>query len=219
MKKLLVSALCLTAFVALADEETPAEAPAAEAAPVAPAKVEKPKTPSVSLSLKAYPLISKQPNDKSNTSNRGLFSTQTKTQTMQMKWDCTVRIRERVPENLELEVYYIGQNGENKWVQIGETKKDALTLNDKGVWTGELLSPETKWTERKKNKNMRFNNNSSDDLPEKEGERIKGCIVRVLGEGKIWKTFTSDPRWAKVAKKDTFTIDELNPNKSRIGSK
>lgn len=218
MKNILVPALCLSALVTFADEPA-AEAPTTDA-PAAPAKVEKIKTPSVSLSLKAFPLISKSSDsNKIRTQNSfSPFNSQTKTQTLQMKWNCSVRVRERVPEGFKLEVFYIGQDAMNKWVQIGETSVLPLTLDDKGVWNGELLSPETQWTERKKNKNARFNN-SSNDLPEKEGERIKGCIVRAIGEDKIWKTFTSDPRWAKAAKKADFVIGDLNPDKSRIGSK
>lgn len=204
--------LALFFTVAFADDETPA--PAAATAPAKPEKPVKVKKPSVTINVNQYPLLAKKPSaSKHGVTSYSLYHTTTST-TYQMKWDCSVRVRERVPEGLTLEVYYIGQDPANKWVQIGETKTQALTLNDKGIWTGELLSPETHWTETK-----HYGNNNGDKTPEKQGERIKGCIVRVLGEGKIWKTFTSDPRWAKVAKKDTFTIDELNPNKSRIGSK
>lgn len=210
VKSLLTLSLSvLSAFAFAEDDTAPSSAPAAEASPAKPAKPEKIKKPSVTLKLSQYPLISKKDDSNShNNNNRSWNQSRSKTSSFQMKWDCSVRVRERVPEGLTLEVYYIGQNAENKWVQIGETKTQALTLNDKGTWTGELLSPETTWIENSPQRNRNSNNNN-DNTPEKQGERIKGCIVRVVGEGVVWKSYASDTRWSKAAKKSTFSVQDI----------
>lgn len=208
---LALSLSAITAFAFAEDSEEPSAAPVTESAPAKPAKPEKVKKPSVTLKLSQYPLISKSDdsNKHNNNMNRGMFQSRSKTSTYQMKWDCSVRVRERVPEGLKLEVYYIGQNAENKWVQIGETKTVNLSLDDKGTWSGELLSPETTWIETKQQRNRNFNNNGGQETPEKQGERIKGCVARVVGEGVVWKSYASDSRWAKAAKKDSFSVQDI----------
>lgn len=212
IKSLLSLSLSVLTTIAFAeDDDSPTPAPAAETVPAKPAKPVKIKKPSVTLKLSQYPLISKSDDsNKRNNMNHGFNHSSSKTSSYQMKWDCSVRVRERVPEGLKLEVYYIGQDFENKWVQIGETKIIDLALNDKGTWEGELLSPETKWTETKQQRNRNFNNNDNNErTPEKQGERIKGCVARVVGEGVVWKSYASDSRWAKAAKKDTFSIQDV----------
>lgn len=187
----------------------------------APQEAEKPAVkvlkPSYSISMKQYPLISKKEgNDNARNLNGFNSLSGSKTTTYQMKWYAAVRVRGNAPDDLVLSVYYIAQNAENAWVQVGDTVEHKITLDDKGTWKQELLSPVTTWKEHKKQKNVRFQTNN-DTTPEKQGERIKGCIAQLKAGGEIVKSFSSDPRWKKAAESENFSIEEINQRKGKIG--
>lgn len=209
MKKTpLILLSALLAVPAFADE------PAADSAAAPAAKYEK---PTYSISMKQYPLISKKDDSSKNNGGR-MWGPQTKTTTYQMKWGASVRVRGTRPDEIEAKVFYIGQNADNEWIQIGEVQKETVSLDDKGVWNNDLLSPTTTWKETKKQKN-RGMARQNDNTPEKEGERIKGCIVQLFADGKLVKSFASDPRWKRIAEKEGFSIDELDPRKAKDSAK
>lgn len=203
MKKSILILSALLSAVVFADEETETPAP----------KYEK---PSYAITMKQFPLITKKDGGtKVSTGGLGGFSSRGKTMSQQMKWTSSVRVRGTRPEKLEMEVYYIGQNANNEWVQIGSTQTETVALDDKGVWSTELLSPTTTWTESKKQKNRDLSSQS--EIPEKQGERIKGCVVRLMADGNLVKSYSSDPRWKKVSEKESFDVQVLNQRKSKIG--
>lgn len=215
MKKPLFALFAALGLVAFAEDtetsETPAETPAEAPAP----KYEK---PSYSIALKQYPLLASR-NDTDNDSQRSRSSS--KTTSYQMKWDASVRVRGTRPEKLELKVFYIAQNAENKLIQVGGTAEHQVELDDKGVWTKELLSPTTTWIETKKQKSRsgfeRRENTSN--TPEKQGERMKGCVAQLLADGEIVKSFATDPRWRKAAAKADFSASDLDPRNGKSGSR
>lgn len=208
MKKPLFALLAALGLVAFADEPETTDKPAEAPAP----KYEK---PSYSIAMKPYPLISKKEDGEKN--NRGgIFAARSKTTSYQMKWDASVRVRGTRPEKLAFKVFYIAQNAENKLTQIGETAEHAVELDNKGVWTKELLSPTTTWTETKKSKN-RNPNQPAENTPEKQGERIKGCVAQLIADGKIVKSYASDPRWKKAAEKEDFSAGDLDQRSGKIG--
>lgn len=211
MKKTLFAVLTVVGCFVFADEQEKTNALQETEKPTV-----KTVKPSYSIAMKQYPLISKKEGGVNTRNINGFMSTSTKTTTYQMKWDASVRVRGTCPEDLELLVYYIAQDAENSWVQVGETVKHKISPDDKGTWKTELLSPTTTWIERKKEKNIRFQTNN-DTTPEKQGERIKGCVAQLKAEGKIVKSFSSDPRWKKSAEVDNFNVDELNLRKGKIG--
>lgn len=207
--------ILLSAFLAipaLADE------PAADAPATPPAAAGKYEKPSYSISLKQFPLIAKKDNSANGAvaGGRAIRALQSKKTSYQMKWASSVRVRGTRPDQLEMEVYYIGQNADNEWIQIGETQKETVTLDNKGVWNMELLSPVTEWTETKQQK-PRGNTAQTADTPEKQGERIKGCIIHLLADGKLVKSHATDPRWKKASEKETFDIADIDQRKSKIG--
>lgn len=214
MKKPIFALFAALSLVAFADETGTDGTPTATPAEAPTPKYEK---PSYSIALKQYPLISKK--EDSDKNNRGgIFATRSKTTTYQMKWDASVRVRGTRPEKLELKVFYIAQNAENKWTQVGGTAEHKVELNDKGVWTMELMSPTTTWTDTKKQKN-RNPNHQGENTPERQGERIKGCVAQLIADGKIVKSYSSDPRWKKVAEKEDFNASDLDQHKGKIGAR
>lgn len=122
-----------------------------------------------------------------------------------MKWLAEVRYcGKNLPEKSELRVYYIGYRDASMKPVILKTEKHAITLSETGTCTQDLISPTTRVTKsrsRSSNGSRGFTKSTSTT----RGERIAGCIVQLLADGKVVRVWTSNSTWAKLAWEDPLT--------------
>jgi len=143
----------------------------------------------------------------------------TKTITRNLKWRVETRIRENRPEKLELRAFYLGISDKNKTVQLG-TEKKPLELDKNGRASVELTSPTTRLTRSRTTSGSSSSSGNAGFRSTKSttsGNRVTGCVLQLFADGALVKSWASDSRWANEAKKDPFSIENLNRNSGRIG--
>lgn len=146
-------------------------------------------------------------------------NTGSKTITRSLKWGVETRFREDRPEKLELKAFYLGNNDKNKLIQLG-TETKTLTLDKNGRASIELTSPTTRLTKSRTTTTSRHSGGSNGFRSTKtttRGERVTGCVLQLYADGKLVKSWSSDSRWANEAKKEAFSIENLNKNSGKIG--
>lgn len=143
--------------------------------------------------------------------NGGSGSTSSnKTVVRNMMWLAEVRYRgDDVPEKLELEVFYIGYRNNDMKPQILEDEKLAVKLDDKGKLSQELESPTTRLT-RTRTVSSHGGGGFRSVRSRTSGERMAGCVVRLLGDGKLLRAVATDSRWQKASEAEKFSQEELD---------
>ena len=143
-----------------------------------------------------------------------LSSSSSRTLKQTMKWLAEIRYRgKNLPEKSELRVHYIGYRDESMKPTILKSEKHALTLSETGTCSQELVSPTTrvrKSRSRSSGGSRGFTKSSSTV----RGERIAGCVVQLVADGKVVRVWTSNSTWAKLAWEDPFT-DAVLTRKSK----
>lgn len=182
------------------------------------------KPPELSLSVTPLPGDSRVSNSNSgffNSSNSFGSNSGTKTITRNLKWRVETRVRENRPGKLELRAYYLGVSDKNTTVQLG-TEKKALELDKNGRASVELTSPTTRLTRSRTSSGSSRTSGNSGFRSTKStttGNRVTGCVLQLFADGTLVKSWASDSRWTNEAKKDPFSIENLNKNSGRIGLK
>lgn len=122
-----------------------------------------------------------------------------------MKWLAEVRYRgKNLPEKSELRVYYIGYRDASMKPVILKTEKHALKLSETGTCTQDLVSPTTRIT-KSRSRSSGGSRGFTKSTSTTRGERIAGCVVQLLADGKIVRVWTSNSTWAKLAWEDPLT--------------
>ena len=131
-----------------------------------------------------------------------------------LRWLAEIRYRgKNLPEKSELRVHYIGYRDESMKPTILKSEKHALTLSESGTCSQDLVSPTTRITKsrsRSSGGSRGFTKSSSTV----RGERIAGCVVQLVADGKVVRVWTSNSTWAKLAWEDPFT-DAVLTRKSK----
>lgn len=127
-----------------------------------------------------------------------------------MKWLAEVRYRgKNLPEKSELRVHYIGYRDSSMKPVILKSEKHALTLSETGTCSQELVSPTTRVT-KSRSRSSGGSRGFTKSMSTTRGERIAGCIVQLVADGKVVRVWTSNSSWAKVAWEDPLTEAALS---------
>ncbi len=128
-----------------------------------------------------------------------------KTLKQSMKWLAEVRYRgKRPPEKSELRVYYVGYRDSSMKPVILKSEKHDLTLSETGTCSQELVSPTTRVT-KSRSHSTSGSRGFTKSTSSTRGERIAGCIVQLVADGKVVRVWTSNSTWAKLAWEDPVT--------------
>lgn len=117
------------------------------------------------------------------------------------------------PSKLTLVVYYIGTH--NSAPIILKQDQIDVALDDNGNFKRDLVSPQldlTKTAVRKRvgnGRNRRRRGKASNLKTESSGERVTGCIVQLLDNGTLVRSFASNPSWAKAARLSPLPEEEV----------
>lgn len=150
-------------------------------------------------------------------------NTVTTTKSHNLKWSAEVRIRENRPDKVEMEVYYLGYNAQGKIVQVGNAERSTLSLDNNGKAIVDLVSPTgtmvknrtASWRAHYSGSSKTYNG-TSHMKTSTSGVMVKGCVVRIFGDGELIKSWSSDSRWKNEAAKADFKVDSLNKD-GKIG--
>ena len=145
-----------------------------------------------------------------NSFNSG--SSSTKTIKRNMRWRADVRVMGKGrPKEAELRVFYIAYQGEDGMKPyIIKKEKKALKLAEEGKDSVELTSPTTRLTKsRTRSSSGSSHSGFRSTKTTTRGERIGGCVMQLVVEGKVNRVWVSNPAWEKVAWEDPFTEETL----------
>lgn len=184
MKRLIAVALSVFACVAaVAEGDAPAAAPQYSCS----LKVETPKQ-----------VNKKTDSGKDNKNNNG---SSTKTIARKMEYPVKVSFSGKdIPTSgIVLRACFIG-NSDGEAKVLGETTTDVKL--EKNVFKATLSSPEAVITETMKRQGRRIVSDSS-------GDRHTGCIIQLLVDGKVKKSYASKPGWKKLAQADTLDTEAV----------
>lgn len=155
-------------------------------------------------------------------SNSLTSGTGTKTIERSLKWHVEMRFREQKPEKLELKAYHIGFDNGGKRMTILAAETKPIELDKNGRADLELNSPKVRLTKTRTRTttggSSRTGNGGFTSIKTSmSGKRVTGCVVQLIGDGKLVKSWSSDSRWTIAADKVPFTIDELKKKSGKIG--
>ncbi len=142
---------------------------------------------------------------------QGRTRSRTKTKTMRksLTWPVRVSVRGKtIPKKIKLECTFMGVRNGNGTV-IGSRSVDVV-LDDKGHFNTEVTSPTTTLVKTKttKTKGRRWNRSTSTSS-KTEGERITGCIIQLVVNGKVERSFASDSRWSRYAREYPLDVSQV----------
>lgn len=140
-----------------------------------------------------------------------------KTIKRQLRWLAELRFREKRPEQTKLKVYYIGYGDGGKKIKLLKDETHAVELDKNGCAKVELESPMTTLNKTRSQTTSRGNGGFVSTKSSIRGERVAGCVVQVFADGELVENYSSDSRWAAVAKKVPFSVKELEEKAGRIG--
>lgn len=145
---------------------------------------------------------------------RSRTSVRTKTTSRSLSWPVTVSFSGKslpAAGSVKLECHFIGTT-DGKAEFLG---KDTIPvdLDEKGVFKTEVTSPTEKLVRKKittttGGRRRRRGGNTS-VKSETTGSRVTGCIMQLTVNGKVEKSFASNPRWSSAAKKSPLPEDEI----------
>ena len=151
-------------------------------------------------------------------------STKSKTVTSIVTWPVKVSIRgEKLPGEgaIKLRCYFIGVT-DGKPNLISE-KSVPVALDEKNNFETDITSPPVKLVHtttttttggnngrgRRGRGRGRSGNTSKSLKTSTSGTRVTGCIIQLLVNGKVEKSYASNSGWSKFAKADFLAIDEV----------
>lgn len=136
---------------------------------------------------------------------KGGGSSETKTTRQKFTWPVTVSFtgKDFPQSGVSLKCYCIGtENGEGSMLQ---TKDVPVKLDEKGKFKYDFASPEVVMTKTRSRKG----NNGGGGGSSSSGTRVSGCIVQLIIDNKVERTFETKPAWKKFAKANPIPEEEL----------
>lgn len=162
---------------------------------------------------------------KSSKSGSKNKSSKSKTVTSVVSWPVTVSLRGKnlpAADAVKLKCYFIGVT-DGKPTMLQESSVD-VSLDEKGNFKTEVTSPETKLVHtttttttggnngrgRSGGRGRGRNGNTSKSLKTStSGTRVTGCIIQLIVNGKVEKSYASNSGWSKFAKVDPIQQEEV----------
>ena len=147
-------------------------------------------------------------------------SVTTKVSKRSVSWPVTVSIHgASVPpsDKIKLKCYFIGTT-DGRPELLGE-KTLPVTLDEKGRFKADVESPAEKLVHKtiKTSRVMNVRSGAhivrrsvpSGTKSETSGSRVTGCIIQLVVNGKVEKSYASNPGWTKFAKTDPVPIQDV----------
>jgi len=155
-------------------------------------------------SLKVANPIRDSKSSKPKVSGNGAAS-QTKTVRTKITWPITVSFsgKDFPQEGVVLKCFCIGTaEGEGSMLS---TQDVPVKLDEKGKFKHDFVSPEAVMTKSK----QRRSGNGGKDSGGDSGTRITGCIVQLVIDGKVERSFETKPVWKKLARTEPLPQEEV----------
>ena len=138
-----------------------------------------------------------------------------KTVTSIVSWPVSVSLRGKnlpAADAVKLKCYFIGLTDGSPTV-LQESSVD-VSLDEKGNFKTDVSSPEAKLvhttvTTGNNGRGGRGRNSSTTTKTVTSGTRVTGCIIQLLVNGKVEKSYASNPGWSKLAKVDPLQQEEV----------
>jgi len=113
---------------------------------------------------------------------------------------------------VKLKCYFIGLT-DGSPTMLQESSVD-VSLDEKGNFKTEVSSPEAKLvhttiTTGNNGRRGRGRNSSTSTKTTTSGTRVTGCIIQLVVNGKVAKSYASNPGWSKLAKVDPIQQEEV----------
>jgi len=122
-----------------------------------------------------------------------------------MKWPVKVSFSgKEIPTKIELRSCFIGTR-DGKPAIIGESKTD-VKLDNTNAFKTTIASPSVQLTEITKQSGGRRNRKTT---KETSGDRIMGCVVQLVVDDKVVRSYASRPIWEKLAKSDVLDTEGI----------
>ena len=150
-------------------------------------------------------------------------SSKSKTVTSIVSWPVTVSLRGKhlpAADAVKLKCYFIGVT-DGKPTMLQESSVD-VALDEKGNFKTDVSSPEAKLVHtttttttggnghgRSGRGRGRSGGTSKSLKTSTSGTRVTGCIIQLLVNGKVEKSYASNPGWSKLAKVDPLQQEEV----------
>lgn len=150
-------------------------------------------------------------------------SSKSKTVTSIVSWPVTVSLRGKhlpAADAVKLKCYFIGVT-DGKPTMLQESSVD-VALDEKGNFKTDVSSPEAKLVHtttttttggnghgRSGRGRGRSGGTSKSLKTSTSGTRVTGCIIQLLVNGKVEKSYASNPGWSKFAKVDPIQQEEV----------
>ena len=137
---------------------------------------------------------------------------ESKTVTSVVSWPVSVSLHGKslpAADAVKLKCYFIGLTDGSPTV-LRESSVD-VSLDEKGNFKTEISSPVAKLVHktimtynrgRRRGRNRNLKTTTS-------GTRVTGCIIQLLVNGKVAKSYASNPGWSKLAKVDPLQQEEV----------
>ena len=147
--------------------------------------------------------------------SRGKVS-KSKTVTSIVTWPVSVSLRGKdlpAEDAVKLKCYFIGLT-DGSPTMLQESSVD-VSLDEKGNFKTEVSSPEAKLvhttitTGGNRGRGGRNRNSSATTKTVTSGTRVTGCIIQLVVNGKVEKSYASNPGWSKLAKIDPLQQEEV----------
>lgn len=146
-----------------------------------------------------------------------LSNTGSKTYKRSLRWLVQVRVRGDRPEKAHLKVFHLAYDNANN-LKLLKDELHAIELDSNNRAEVDVVSPTTRYT-KTRTRSTRSSGGFSSTRTVTRGERIAGCVVQFFVDGKLVKSWSSDPRWEKAARKEGFSVGELQRGSGRLGGK
>ena len=138
-----------------------------------------------------------------------------KTVTSIVSWPVSVSLRGKnlpAADAVKLKCYFIGLTDGSPTV-LQESSVD-VSLDEKGNFKTDVSSPEAKLvhttvTTGNNGRGGFFFNATATTETVTSGTRVTGCIIQLLVNGKVEKSYASNPGWSKLAKVDPLQQEEV----------
>lgn len=150
---------------------------------------------------------------KSSGGRRSRSSVSTKTTSRSMSWPVSVSVRGKsLPPAgaIKLKCRFVGTT-DGRAEFLGDNTIPVV-LDEKGVFKTEVTSPTEKLvrtTTKTRTRGGRRGGRGMSTKSETTGTRITGCIIQLLVNGKVEKSFASHPGWRKFAKQTPLPEAEI----------
>ena len=138
----------------------------------------------------------------------------TKTVTSIVSWPVSVSLRGKnlpAEDAVKLKCYFIGLT-DGSPTMLQESSVD-VSLDEKGNFKTEISSPEAKLVHTTittgNRGGGRGRNSSTSTKTTTSGTRVTGCIIQLVVNGKVAKSYASKPGWSKLAKVDPLQQEEV----------